>query len=46
MTIRIAINGAAGRMGQRLVALASSDPELKVVAAIEHAAHPQLGAAT
>ncbi len=44
MAIRIGINGAAGRMGQRLVALANSDPELKLVAALEHAAHDQLGA--
>ncbi len=44
MAIRIGINGAAGRMGQRLVALASGDAELEVVAAIEHAAHPKLGA--
>ncbi len=43
MAIRIAINGAAGRMGLRLVALASADPQLKLVAAIEHAAHPKLG---
>ncbi len=43
MAIRIAINGAAGRMGKRLVALASADPELKLVAAVEHAAHPKLG---
>jgi len=44
MPIRIAINGAAGRMGQRLIALAADDPQLKIVAALEHAAHPQLGA--
>src|SRR6478609_178120 len=44
MAIRIAINGAAGRMGQRLVSLASADAELKLVAALEHAAHSQLGA--
>ena len=43
MAIRIAINGAAGRMGLRLVALASADPQLKLVAAIEHAVHPKLG---
>ncbi len=41
--IRIAIHGAAGRMGQRLVALASVDPELQVVAAIDAAGHPRLG---
>jgi len=43
MAIRIAINGAAGRMGQRLLALASADPQLTVAAALEHAAHPRLG---
>jgi 4-hydroxy-tetrahydrodipicolinate reductase len=43
MAIRLAIHGAAGRMGQRLIALASADPELRVVAALEHAAHPKLG---
>lgn len=41
--IRIAINGAAGRMGQRLVALASADRELKLVAAIDAAGNPRLG---
>lgn len=40
---RIAINGAAGRMGQRLVALASEDPTLELVAGIEHQQHPKLG---
>lgn len=34
--IRIAINGAAGRMGQRLIALASIDPALELVAALDH----------
>ncbi|MEX2025820.1 MAG: 4-hydroxy-tetrahydrodipicolinate reductase [Pirellulaceae bacterium] len=43
MTTQIAINGAGGRMGKRLVALASIDPELKIVAALEHARHPDLG---
>jgi len=40
--ISLAIVGAAGRMGQRLVALAHEDPELKVVAAVERAEHPQI----
>lgn len=40
---RIAIHGAAGRMGQRLVALASADRELKLVAALDAGNHPQLG---
>lgn len=40
----IAILGAAGRMGQRLVALAKEDPNLRIVGAIELAGHPKLGA--
>jgi 4-hydroxy-tetrahydrodipicolinate reductase len=43
MALRIAINGAAGRMGQRLVALGSADSDLKIAAALEYAAHPKLG---
>lgn len=39
----IAIHGAAGRMGRRLVALGYGDPQLKIVAAIDSAAHPDLG---
>lgn len=30
-------------MGQRLVALATADPQLELVAALEHDSHPQLG---
>jgi 4-hydroxy-tetrahydrodipicolinate reductase len=41
--IDVAITGAAGRMGARLVALAKADAELRVVAAIERADHPQQG---
>lgn len=41
--ISIAIHGAAGRMGRRLVALASIDPELKVVAAVDAPTHPEMG---
>ena len=41
--IRLAIHGAAGRMGKRLVALATSDLEFQLVAAVEHARHPDLG---
>jgi 4-hydroxy-tetrahydrodipicolinate reductase len=41
--IKIAIHGAAGRMGQRLVALGSADDELKIVAALESPNHPKLG---
>jgi 4-hydroxy-tetrahydrodipicolinate reductase len=40
---RVAINGAAGRMGRRLVALGSTDPQLQIVAALEAAGHVDLG---
>lgn len=40
--INIAIHGAAGRMGRRLVALASQDPELSLAAAIDAPRHPAL----
>lgn len=42
-TIKVAIHGAAGRMGQRLVAIAAADPELSVVAAIDRPDHPRAG---
>jgi 4-hydroxy-tetrahydrodipicolinate reductase len=38
----IGINGACGRMGQRLVALAREDKDLALGAALETARHPQL----
>lgn len=40
---RLAIHGAAGRMGRRLVALAVQDDQLTPVAAIEHNQHADLG---
>jgi 4-hydroxy-tetrahydrodipicolinate reductase len=43
MPLRLSIHGAAGRMGRRLIALGSVDPDLKIVAALEHAEHPELG---
>ena len=43
MKTNLAINGACGRMGQRLVALAQEFPDLQVVAAMDWAKHPQLG---
>ncbi|HUS40956.1 MAG: 4-hydroxy-tetrahydrodipicolinate reductase [Pirellulales bacterium] len=43
MAVKIAIHGAAGRMGQRLIALGSQDPDLQIVAALENKHHPQLG---
>ncbi len=41
--IQIAIHGAAGRMGQRLVALASQDNQFAVTAALEADSHPRIG---
>lgn len=43
MQFRIAIHGAAGRMGQRLVACAAMDPEILLVAAIDAPNCPKLG---
>jgi len=43
MKIHLAINGAGGRMGQRLIALAHEDHALKVVAAIDAPGSPVLG---
>jgi 4-hydroxy-tetrahydrodipicolinate reductase len=43
MTLKIAVHGAAGRMGQRVTALATSDPRFEVVAALESATHAALG---
>ena len=39
----LAIHGAAGRMGQRLVALSSVDEQFNLVAAFESAEHPRAG---
>jgi len=41
--LKLAIHGAAGRMGQRLIALASTDDSLQLVAAIDSAKNPKLG---
>lgn len=43
MGIRLAIHGAAGRMGQRLIALGSQDTDLQIVAALDSSQHPRLG---
>ena len=41
--MKIAIHGAAGRMGQRVTALASENSRFEIVAALESANHPALG---
>lgn len=43
MSTRLAINGAAGRMGRRLVTLGNTDPDLQVAAALESPNCPRLG---
>lgn len=43
MAVRVAINGAAGRMGRRLIALALADSGLELAQALEFSKHPQLG---
>lgn len=41
--LRVAVHGAGGRMGRRLVALGIFDPEVDVVAALESPQHPDIG---
>jgi 4-hydroxy-tetrahydrodipicolinate reductase len=43
MKTTIGVNGACGRMGQRILALAREDKDLTLGAALEAAGHPQLG---
>ncbi|MDX1964744.1 MAG: 4-hydroxy-tetrahydrodipicolinate reductase [Pirellulales bacterium] len=43
MPLSLAIHGAAGRMGQRLIALAAADPALAITAALESPASSRLG---
>ena len=43
MSTRIAIHGAAGRMGRRMVALAHADADLELVAALESPSHVDIG---
>ena len=43
MPLKVAIHGAAGRMGQRLIALGHDDPQVTLVGAIENRDHPQWG---
>lgn len=44
MILNLALSGAAGRMGRRVIALASRDAALRVVAALESGDNPHLGA--
>lgn len=42
-TLKIAVNGAAGRMGQRVCALTIADPELELAVALEQESSPHQG---
>jgi 4-hydroxy-tetrahydrodipicolinate reductase len=41
--MKLAITGVAGRMGQRLLALAKADRDFEIVAAMERPDHPSIG---
>jgi len=41
--IKLGVSGALGKMGGRIITLASADPDLKVVLALEKLGHPLLG---
>lgn len=43
MPLRIALTGAAGRMGRRICALAATDPEVNVCCAMESSGSPHVG---
>ena len=43
MKYNLIINGAAGRMGKTILALAAKEQSLKIVAAIDKTGHPDLG---
>lgn len=42
--IRLAVAGAAGRMGKTILTLAAKDPEFKIAAGFESASNPAVGA--
>jgi hypothetical protein len=46
MVVKVAISGAAGRMGRRLMSLAVADADVELVQALEYAAHPLMGKVT
>jgi 4-hydroxy-tetrahydrodipicolinate reductase len=43
MALRIAVNGAAGRMGRRVCGLVIAEPDTELVCASEAESHPDLG---
>jgi len=43
MSLRIAVSGAGGRMGRRVVSLVMAEPDLELASACEGEGHPDLG---
>jgi 4-hydroxy-tetrahydrodipicolinate reductase len=43
MALRVAVSGAAGRMGKRLISSIVSEPDCELVCACERSGHPDLG---
>lgn len=41
--IRLAVNGALGRMGRYVLEIAAADPSFRITAALERPGHPELG---
>ena len=41
--MRLVMNGALGRMGRRIIALASEDPEIRITGAVDACCHDKLG---
>ena len=40
---RVVVTGAAGRMGQRVIAMMQAEPQLTLAGAVTHARHPTVG---
>lgn len=43
MTVKVAVSGAAGRMGQEIIAAVTAAADLQLVLAFEHGHHPAVG---
>jgi 4-hydroxy-tetrahydrodipicolinate reductase len=43
VVIRLAVSGACGKMGSRIIALASKENDFRLVVALEAKGHPQIG---
>ena len=41
--IKLAISGARGKMGKRIIALAQEDNNIEIVSILEYDGHPEIG---